>query len=77
MGLYKKIKWELVMFLMKGIKVKNGLFYLIIVFIFFEILIFLVKLIEYLFFKDKNIYYFKYRLYWFGKENGMFYYIVL
>lgn len=57
----------------KGIKVKNGLFYLIIVFIFFEILIFLVKLIEYLFFKDKNIYYFKYRLYWFGKENGMFY----
>lgn len=60
------------MFLMKGIKVKNGLFYLIIVFIFFEILIFLVKLIEYLFFKDKNIYYFKYRLYWFGKENGMF-----
>lgn len=61
------------MFLMKGIKVKNGLFYLIIVFIFFEILIFLVKLIEYLFFKDKNIYYFKYRLYWFGKENGMFY----
>lgn len=61
------------MFLMKGIKVKNGLFYLIIVFIFFEILIFLVKLIEYLFFKDKNIYYFKYRLYWFGKENEMFY----
>lgn len=60
-------------FLRKGIKVKNGLFYLIIVFIFFEILIFLVKLIEYLFFKDKNIYYFKYRLYWFGKENGMFY----
>lgn len=61
------------MFFMKGIKVKNGLFYLIIVFIFFEILIFLVKLIEYLFFKDKNIYYFKYRLYWFGKENEMFY----
>lgn len=61
------------MFLRKCIKVKNGLFYLIIVFIFFEILIFLVKLIEYLFFKDKNIYYFKYRLYWFGKENGMFY----
>lgn len=60
-------------FLRKGIKVKNGLFYLIIVFIFFEILIFLVKLIEYLFFKDKNIYYFKYRLYWFGKENEMFY----
>lgn len=60
-------------FLRKGINVKNGLFYLIIVFIFFEILIFLVKLIEYLFFKDKNIYYFKYRLYWFGKENGMFY----
>lgn len=64
-------------FLRKDIKVKNGLFYLIIVFIFFEILIFLVKLIEYLFFKDKNIYYFKYRLYWFGKENGMFYYIVV
>lgn len=64
-------------FLRKGINVKNGLFYLIIVFIFFEILIFLVKLIEYLFFKDKNIYYFKYRLYWFGKENGMFYYIVV
>lgn len=63
-------------FLRKGIKVKNGLFYLIIVFIFFEILIFLVKLIEYLFFKDKNIYYFKYRLYWFGKENGMFYIVV-
>lgn len=60
-------------FLRKGIKVKNGLFYLIIVFIFFEILIFLVKLIEYLFFKDRNIYYFKYRLYWFGKENEMFY----
>lgn len=60
-------------FLRKGIKVKNGLFHLIIAFISFEILICSAKPIEYPPSKDKNIYYFKYRSYWFGKENGMFY----
>lgn len=63
-------------FLRKGIKVKNGLFYLIIAFISFEILIFSAKPIEYPPSKDKNIYHFKYRSYWFGKENGMFYIVL-
>lgn len=63
-------------FLRKGINVKNGLFHLIIAFISFEILIFSAKPIEYPPSKYKNIYYFKYRSYWFGKENGMFYIVV-
>lgn len=63
-------------FLRKDIKVKNGLFHSIIAFISFEILIFSAKPIEYPPSKDKNIYYFKYRSYWFGKENGMFYIVL-